>query len=757
MSSLITIVRDKFLEAIRSVNPPGKWKILVVDEHSQKLLGSVLKQFDILEENVTRARFIISYSFHDANNNHHFGRAEIEAISNYRDPQPEFEAMYLLMPTSQNVDRVIRDFGESPQYAGAHLFFIEGLSEPLFQRLTASSAEPYLRGLKELFLNFRALEAQTFSLDLPEHFFSIYSPPRSESAYSEARGRLEEDIRFASKLISNVCITLNEFPYIRYYVPVNHPPLGPLKPHASTRPPPPQEGSGRWRTNLARGADARAYESVESDYVTKLLAFMVQSNLEEHKKANSDFGKDSRQRATLIITDRCMDTIAPFLHEFTYQAMANDLLPIQDGTKYTYKFQSSVGSYEDKTATLSDADRVWTEVRHMHMREAIDKLMADFNKFLEENAVFKGDGAANLNDMKEMLASLPQYQEQRENFSLHLNMAQECMAIFEKEKLPLVANVEQNCATGLTAEGKSPKHLVEEMVPLLDSRDVINMNKVRMVALYIQYREGVPDEDRRRLYQHARLSLAEQDAVNALTEFGVRISRASGDKDMKKKLKQKPADDDYELSRYKPLLKTVIEDHVAGKLDTSLFPYVKEAPSSNPAPASLRAAPSQPTSLRSQKPAWHRAARPGANTEQRPRVLVFVAGGMTYSEIREAYQLSTALNKDIYIGSSHTITPRHFIDDLKVLTLAGVGSRVTPNGLREFRGQRAFQDFYDERYYTKDGPRPQPKAPPAAQKNSNSFLPKAPRIEKTESYSSSTSMTPSMKEEKKKRKGLFRF
>lgn len=43
----------EFLDAIRSVNPPGRWKILVVDEHSQQLLGSVLKQFDILEENVT--------------------------------------------------------------------------------------------------------------------------------------------------------------------------------------------------------------------------------------------------------------------------------------------------------------------------------------------------------------------------------------------------------------------------------------------------------------------------------------------------------------------------------------------------------------------------------------------------------------------------------------------------------------------------------------------------------------------------------
>ena len=49
-----------------------------------------------------------------------------------------------------------------------------------------------------------------------------------------------------------------------------------------------------------------------------------------------------------------------------------------------------MGAYEDKTATLSDLDNVWTTVRHLHMREAIDKLMTDFNKFLEENAVFKG-------------------------------------------------------------------------------------------------------------------------------------------------------------------------------------------------------------------------------------------------------------------------------------------------------------------------------------------------------------------------------
>jgi syntaxin-binding protein 1 len=81
------------------------------------------------------------------------------------------------------------------------------------------------------------------------------------------------------------------------------------------------------------------------------------------------------------------------------------------------------------------------------------------------------------------------------------------------------------------------------MVPLLDSREVMyvtrpsiisanpdliygsNSNKVRMIALYIQYREGVPDEDRRRLYQHARLTRPEMDAVNALVHLGVRIGR----------------------------------------------------------------------------------------------------------------------------------------------------------------------------------------------------------------------------------------
>ncbi|KAH8832694.1 Sec1-like protein [Flagelloscypha sp. PMI_526] len=755
MTSLINLVRSKFLDAIRSVNPPSRWKILVIDEHAQRLVDSVLKQFDILEENVT----------------------QIELISDNREANPGLEAMYILMSTNQNIDRIVKDFsGNQPRYGKAHVFFLDALADDLLQRLFQSPAEPYLATVTELFVNYWPVEAQVFSMKEPGLFFSMYSPPRGESEYAAAKVRLQEDVQFISKMISNVCISLDEYPFIRYFFPSHRSPLGPLTPHASTRPAAAPEPGHRWRTNMARGEQARQYESVEGDHVSKLIALNVQRTLDDYKKSNPKWPKDSpRPRGTLIVTDRSMDCIAPFLHEFTYQAMANDLLPIgEEGTKYRFKFNTADG-VEDKTATLNDLDNVWTDVRHMHMREAIDKLMADFNKFLTDNAVFNGEGAASLNDMKDMLANLPQFQEQRDKFSLHLNMAEECMGKFEQEKLPLVANVEQECATGLTAEGKTPKKLVEEMVPLLDSRDISNLNKVRIIALYIMHRGGVPEEDKRRLYQHARLSMPEQDAINALVGLGVALLKGSSSGKMP--LKARQDDGDYELSRYMPLLRMVIEDNNNNKLDQSLFPYTKDAPSSLTAATSgsLRSGnsplrsqtPQQPaSSLRSARPGWVNKSAPSQrNLENRQRVIVFVAGGMTYSESRECYKLSNSLNKDVIIGSTHTITPRTFVDDLKVLDLEGRGSKALPNGLPQARGkqQRHPQEYYDTKYYTRDAPPPRPApqkslAPPRETSSRPQQLSPADSYNSQYSMQSSGSISPGPGGDKlKKKKGFLKF
>jgi syntaxin-binding protein 1 len=41
------------------------------------------------------------------------------------------------------------------------------------------------------------------------------------------------------------------------------------------------------------------------------------------------------------------------------------------------------------------------------------------------------------------------------------------------------------------------------------------------------HRDGVPEGDKKRLYQHARLALHEMDAVDNLTYLGVNVSKVS--------------------------------------------------------------------------------------------------------------------------------------------------------------------------------------------------------------------------------------
>lgn len=143
--------------------------------------------------------------------------------------------------------------------------------------------------------------------------------------------------------------------------------------------------------------------------------------------------------------------MSPLVHEFTYQAMAFDLLPINDVDKITYKTivnEEDPGA-EEKEMELSDKDKIWVENRHRHMKDTLEKLVEDFNKFIADNAQFANpnaqstQGLQGVNAIKDMLAGLPQFQQMKEAYSLHLSMAEKCMAIFQQHKLSEIASVEQ--------------------------------------------------------------------------------------------------------------------------------------------------------------------------------------------------------------------------------------------------------------------------------------------------------------------------
>ena len=85
-----------------------------------------------------------------------------------------------------------------------------------------------------------------------------------------------------------------------------------------------------------------------------------------------------------------MDLFAPFLHEFTYQAMIHDLLPLKEGDKIYYKTLVNQGEAgeEEKDMEISEQDEIWVENRHLHMKDLLEKLVGDFNKFRANNPQF---------------------------------------------------------------------------------------------------------------------------------------------------------------------------------------------------------------------------------------------------------------------------------------------------------------------------------------------------------------------------------
>ncbi|KAG5458889.1 MAG: Sec1-like protein, partial [Olpidium bornovanus] len=316
----------------------------------------------------------------------------------------------------------------------------------------------------------------------------------------------------------SVCATLGEYPVIRYHRP--------------------DTPSTTARSNIAGR-----------------LASVFQNEMDAFCRLDPSFPPQPATpvpRATILILDRTLDVQAPLLHEFTYQAMVNDLLPIaENGTKYTYTFVGGNGEENVKDVVLDEEDPLWIQVRHTHIAECV-------------------------------------------KFSVHISMAQECMNLFEKHRIAATAAVEQDMATGEMADSSGPnKNIVADMSAplatserLTDSDDTCfadsSYDKVRLLSLYIISKEGVQDDDRRKLLDHARISAAESSAITNLTLLGVRLSKAPKigkikEKKKEKKPKRARADDvPYELSRYVPVLKTVLEDCAAGTLDANLFPFTRE-------------------------------------------------------------------------------------------------------------------------------------------------------------------------------------
>lgn len=524
----------------------------------------------------------------------------VEDIMKNREPLPQLEAIYIIQPIRESLTHFIEDFDSNNiKYRGAHLFFTEACNNELFNLLSKSKAAKYVKTLKEINVAFLPYERQIFSLDSKETFRIFYGKDQNRSAYLE---RIAEQI-------ATLCATLGEYPAIRYRI--------------------------------------EHQANVE-------FANLVQQKLDQYKADDPSMGDGGeKSKSQLIILDRGFDPVSPLLHELTFQAMAYDLLKIQNDV-FQYDSQTGDGQSMKKEAILDESDDLWIEFRHQHIAVVSQNVIKQLKDFANSKRASNTDKPT-MKDLSQMLKKMPQYQKELSAYALHLNLAEECVKAFNN-KIKQLCEVEQNLAMGADSQGEKIKDHMKNIVPLLLDNDIKIEDKLRLIMLFLLHKNGITEENLQKLLHHAMIPEDKKQMILNLQIMGMQILQDPNKR--RKNIPQNRRERDaqtYQLSRWTPYAKDIMEDVIEDRLDQRQFPFLSSRPMGGVGFGGSSA-----------RPTWHRSTgQPTARSG--PRLIIFIIGGVTYSEMRSAYEVTAANKKwEVIIGADQVLTPKVFLNNLEL-------------------------------------------------------------------------------------------
>ena len=146
--------------------------MLVIDEGAKKIIDNVVKEDDILNEN-------IASTYYGGLWRHLLNGTDIERIEEKRDMNPDMDAIYILSPQPHIVDCLMADF-ERRRYRRSYLVWIALLDPQMRRRIDVSrQAQEQLAGFETLSIDYFPRESHLITFRDPWSFPILYQDRKS--------------------------------------------------------------------------------------------------------------------------------------------------------------------------------------------------------------------------------------------------------------------------------------------------------------------------------------------------------------------------------------------------------------------------------------------------------------------------------------------------------------------------------------------------------------------------------------------------
>ncbi|KAB2018157.1 hypothetical protein ES319_D08G210400v1 [Gossypium barbadense] len=623
------------LRSAKVKDSKSTWKVLIMDKLTVKVMSYSCKMGDITAEGVSL----------------------VEDIYRRRQPLPSMDAIYFIQPTKENVIMFLSDMaGRTPLYRKAFVYFSSPISRELVAHIKKDSTVlPRIGALSEMNLEYFAIDSQGFITDNGKALEDLFGD-------EENTRKADACLNVMANRIATVFASLREFPFVRY--------------------------------RAAKSLDPMTMTTFRDLIPTKLAAGIWNCLV----KCKSIPNFPQQETCELLVLDRSIDQIAPIIHEWTYDAMCHDLLNME-GNKYVHEVPSKTGGPpEKKEVLLEEHDPIWLELRHAHIGDANLRLHEKMTNFVSKNKAAQHQhgsrdvGEISTRDLQKMVHALPQYSEQIEKLSLHVEIAGKINRIITEQGLKELGQLEQDLVFGDAG--------MKDVIKFLTTNEAVSHeNKLRlMMILAAIYPEKFEGEKGLSLMKLAKLSTEDANAVNNMSLLAPLSESKKGSAssfslkfDIHKKKRAARKDrcseqETWQLSRFYPIIEELVEKLSLGELSKDDYPCMNDpSPSfhgSSPAAASIHEAPVAHSMRSRRTPTW---ARPRGSDDgyssdsvlrhtssdlkkRGKRIFVFIAGGATRSELRVCHKLTGKLNREVVLGSTSIDDPQQFITKLKQLT-----------------------------------------------------------------------------------------